>query len=84
MIRWALDDDTRQLIADTYPDLELTRRSCGYAIDETIEDIAKDSTINLCKLIAGSEGTLAFLTRIKVSLDYTVEKFQWSPVGGQR
>lgn len=69
LIRWALDDDTRQLIADTYPDLELTRRSCGYAIDETIADIRTKGTINLCKLIAGSEGTLAFLTRIKVSLD---------------
>ena len=69
LIRWSEDESTRQLIIDTYPDLELTRRSCGYAIDETIEDISKDRTINLCKLIAGSEGTLAFLTRIKVSLD---------------
>ncbi len=69
LIRWSEDEYTRQLIIDTYPDLELTRRSCGYAIDETITDIAKEGTINLCKLIAGSEGTLAFLTRIKVSLD---------------
>ena len=69
LIRWSEDESTRQLIIDTYPDLELTRRSCGYAIDETISDIVKDRTINLCKLIAGSEGTLAFLTRIKVSLD---------------
>ena len=69
LIRWSEDESTRQLITNTYPDLELTRRSCGYAIDETIADIAKEGTINLCKLIAGSEGTLAFLTRIKVSLD---------------
>ena len=75
LIRWALDEKTRQLIADTYPDLELTRRSCGYAIDETIADLCDNSKplrerkINLCRLIAGSEGTLAFLTRIKVSLD---------------
>ena len=69
LIRWAEDEKTRTLIEETYPDKELTRRSCGYAIDETIEDISKDGTINLCKLIAGSEGTLAFLTRIKVSLD---------------
>ena len=69
LMGWANDEATRQLITDTYPDLELTRRSCGYAIDETIADIAKDRTINLCKLIAGSEGTLAFLTRIKLSLD---------------
>lgn len=69
LIRWAEDEKTRKLIEETYPDKELTRRSCGYAIDEVIEDIGKDGTINLCKLIAGSEGTLAFLTRIKVSLD---------------
>ncbi|MBO4250352.1 MAG: FAD-binding protein [Paludibacteraceae bacterium] len=75
LIRWALDAKTRQLIADSYPDKELTRRSCGYAIDEAIADLCDESkpwpqrTINLCRLIAGSEGTLTFLSRIKVSLD---------------
>ena len=75
LIRWALDEETRTLIADTYPDKELTRRSCGYAIDEAIEDLCDESKplrerkINLCWLIAGSEGTLALLSRIKVSLD---------------
>ena len=69
LMEWAQDDDTRRLIEETYPDQELARRSCGYAIDEVIADIRKDRTINLCKLLAGSEGTLAFLTRIKVSLD---------------
>ena len=75
LIRWALDEETRRLIAETYPDKELTRRSCGYAIDEAIEDLCDESKplrerkINLCKLIAGSEGTLALLSRIKVSLD---------------
>ena len=75
LIRWALNPDTRQLIADNYPDKELTRRSCGYAIDEVITDLCnetkplRDRTVNLCRLIAGSEGTLAFLYRIKVSLD---------------
>lgn len=75
LIRWSLDAKTRRLIADSYPDKELTRRSCGYAIDEVIEGLCDESkpwperTINLCRLIAGSEGTLAFLYRIKVSLD---------------
>ena len=75
LIRFALDADTRRLIADTYPDPTLTRRSCGYAIDEVIADLCNenvpfpDRTINLCRLLAGSEGTLAFITRIKVSLD---------------
>ena len=75
LIGFALDPQTRTLIEETYPDRDLARRSCGYAIDEVIADLCDDSrpledrTINLCRLIAGSEGTLAFLTRIKVSLD---------------
>ena len=59
LMEWAQDDDTRRLIEETYPDKELARRSCGYAIDEVIADIRQDRTINLCKLLAGSEGTLA-------------------------
>lgn len=73
LIRFATDPDTRRTIADNYPDPSLRRRSCGYAIDEAISGIAPDcgpgSRINLCRLLAGSEGTLAFITSIKVSLD---------------
>ena len=75
LIRWALDDKTVQLIEDNYPDKSLRRRSCGYAIDEVIEDLhnaskpLEERTINLCKVLAGSEGTLAFITEIKVDLD---------------
>lgn len=63
---WANDPDTRQLIADNFPDKSLRRRSCGYAIDEAIED---PQNIDLAKLITGSEGTLCFVTAIKISLD---------------
>ena len=66
LIHFALDGKTAKLIADNYPDKELNRRSCGYAFDEVINDLP---TINLCKLLAGSEGTLAFITEITVSLD---------------
>ena len=75
LIRWALDDKTVQLIEENYPDKSLRRRSCGYAIDEVIEDLhntakpLEERTINLCKVLAGSEGTLAFITEIKVNLD---------------
>ena len=61
---WADDSHVRQLIADNFPDPSLRRRSCGYAIDEAIED-----KIDLCKLLCGSEGTLAFITAIQLSLD---------------
>ena len=61
---WKNDPAKRTLIEDNFPDKELRRRSCGYAIDEAIEN-----DIDLCKLICGSEGTLCFITEIKVSLD---------------
>ena len=75
LIQWALDDNIVHLIEENYPDKSLRRRSCGYAIDEVIEDLHNASkpfeerTINLCKVLAGSEGTLAFITEIKVDLD---------------
>ncbi len=75
LIRWALDEQTFHLIEQNYPDKSLRRRSCGYAIDEVIEDLhntakpLEERTINLCKVLAGSEGTLAFITEIKVDLD---------------
>ena len=79
LIGWARDEKTMRLIEDNYPDKCLKRRSCGYAIDEVVADLAAPSptdghqagqpTINLCRLLAGSEGTLAFITEIKVMLD---------------
>ncbi|MBO4905639.1 MAG: FAD-binding protein [Bacteroidaceae bacterium] len=65
LINWSNDEATMRLIEESYPDKELKRRSCGYAIDEGIWGEA----IDLCKLLAGSEGTLAFITEITVSLD---------------
>lgn len=75
LISFALHQDIVGLIKSNFPDKDLRRRSCGYAIDEVIEDLTEslepfeERTINLCKLLAGSEGTLAFITEIKVSLD---------------
>lgn len=62
--KWADDPQIRQLISDNFPDPTLRRRSCGYAIDEAIAE-----GIDLCKLLCGSEGTLAFITAIQLSLD---------------
>ena len=60
---WAADPQIRQLLNDNFPDPSLRRRSCGYAIDEAV------ASHDLCKLICGSEGTLCFITAIKISLD---------------
>ena len=62
---WANDSSVVAQIDEAFPDKTLRRRSCGYAIDEAFED----GKIDLCKLLVGSEGTLAFITEIKVSLD---------------
>lgn len=75
LINYALNKETAEAIWANFPDKDLKRRSCGYAIDEVIEDLVnseapfEDRKINLCKLLAGSEGTLAFITEIMVSLD---------------
>lgn len=66
---WASEEKTCRLIEENYPDKTLQRRSCGYAIDEAIEIVKDNPGLALCKILAGSEGTLAFITEIKVSLD---------------
>ncbi|RIA09662.1 FAD/FMN-containing dehydrogenase [Flavobacteriaceae bacterium MAR_2010_72] len=55
-----------------FPKPEIHRRNTGYAIDELIKTEVFSSSnekFNLCKLLAGSEGTLAFVTEIKLKLD---------------
>ena len=71
---WANDSAVVPQIEEAFPDKSLRRRSCGYAIDEAIESLtpgpsSKGAGSALCNLLVGSEGTLAFITEIKVSLD---------------
>lgn len=65
LIKWRLDINVTKQIEESFPDKSLKRRSTGYAIDEVIEG----GSINLCKLLCGSEGTLAFITEVKLSLN---------------
>ncbi|HBS88801.1 MAG: FAD-binding protein [Bacteroidetes bacterium GWF2_38_335] len=63
--------ENQQEIRDQYPDKSIKRRNTGYAIDlllETEPFTENAEKFNFCKLIAGSEGTLAFLTEIKLNL----------------
>ncbi|SFW26207.1 FAD-binding and (Fe-S)-binding domain-containing protein [Chitinophaga sancti] len=55
-----------------FPKPSILRRNTGYAVDlllETAPFTAGKEDFNFCKLIAGSEGTLAFLTEIKIHVD---------------
>ena len=61
----------REEIEKEYPDKSLERRNTGYAIDLLMDCepfIDGGESFNFCKLIAGSEGTLVFITEIKLNL----------------
>ncbi|NSL85481.1 FAD-binding protein [Chitinophaga sp. Mgbs1] len=72
-IRTALSHHTNQdEIRREFPKKSIPRRNTGYAVDmllETAPFTAGTEDFNFCKLIAGSEGTLAFLTEIKLHVD---------------
>jgi FAD/FMN-containing dehydrogenase/Fe-S oxidoreductase len=62
----------KELISKNFPKPEIHRRNTGYALDAIIDsEVFSESTkkINICKLLAGSEGTLAFTTEITLRLD---------------
>ncbi|WP_431108656.1 FAD-binding and (Fe-S)-binding domain-containing protein [Winogradskyella poriferorum] len=59
-------------IKENFPKKDIHRRNTGYAIDELIASEVftnSDEKFNMCKLLAGSEGTLAFTTEITLQLD---------------
>ncbi|MGK7397780.1 MAG: FAD-binding and (Fe-S)-binding domain-containing protein [Candidatus Cyclobacteriaceae bacterium M3_2C_046] len=71
-IHQILTDKTNQgEIRKEFPKSSIHRRNTGYAIDLLLESApfsATDQEFNFCKLIAGSEGTLAFITEIKLQV----------------
>ena len=54
-------------IEERYPDL--TRNVSGYNLDKLREDIEERGEVNVGRLLAGSEGTLAIVTEAEVSLE---------------
>ncbi len=56
------DPENRRLIREHYPKPSVTRRNTGYALDLLMDcavfDPASARPFNLCRLLAGSEGTL--------------------------
>jgi len=72
-IKKILDDQlNQQQIREGYPDPKIPRRNTGYALDLLMDcaifDEKSNKKFNFCKLLAGSEGTLAITTEIKLNV----------------
>jgi len=62
----------QQNIKEEFPKSSIHRRNTGYAVDELLHSSlfgGPEDEINICKLLSGSEGTLAFTTEITLQLD---------------
>lgn len=65
-------NDIQKEIIKNFPKPEIHRRNTGYAVDELLKNSVFGDSIedfNLCKLLSGSEGTLALTTEITLQLD---------------
>lgn len=65
------DPVNRKTIAEEYPDKSIKRRNTGYAIDLLMDTLVFSNSeipFNFSTILAGSEGTLAIITEIKLNL----------------
>lgn len=65
------DPFNREEIRRNFPKRSIERRNTGYALDMLLDCspyTGDGPAFNMCRLIAGSEGTLCFLTEIKVNI----------------
>ncbi len=63
--------DTQEEIRKEFPKKSVERRNTGYAVDMLIDMApftAGGADFNFCSLLAGSEGTLGFMTEIKLNI----------------
>ena len=72
-IKKTLEDEVnKKNIREGYPDPKIHRRNTGYALDLLLDsevfDNKSNTKFNFCKLLAGSEGTLAVTTEIKLNV----------------
>ncbi len=66
------DPTVQEEIRREFPKPEIHRRNTGYAVDLLIESnvfTPGGADFNACRLLCGSEGTLAFTTEIKLHVD---------------
>lgn len=71
LVKLLTDQSSQQIIRDQFPKDTVVRRNTGYALDSMIRMqpfTSSGEPFNLCKLIAGSEGTLTFITEVKLRL----------------
>jgi FAD/FMN-containing dehydrogenase/Fe-S oxidoreductase len=59
-------DEEADAVRDVYP--QLKRNVSGYNLDRVVSE-AEDGSVNLARLLAGSEGTLGIVTEATVSLE---------------
>lgn len=57
-----------EAIHKSYPKKSITRRNTGYALDLLLDQFEGGGDINLCTLLAGSEGTTGILTEARLNL----------------
>ncbi|MBL7768759.1 MAG: FAD-binding protein [Flavipsychrobacter sp.] len=64
------DEANQAAIKEGYPAEKVVRRNSGYALDALLDatPYGGNAAFNLCRLIAGSEGTLAMITEAKLNL----------------
>ena len=65
------DPKQQEEIRRHFPDPSIHRRNTGYAVDLLMECapfVEDGPDFNFCRLLAGSEGTLSFLTEIKLNV----------------
>ncbi|MDR4987414.1 MAG: FAD-linked oxidase C-terminal domain-containing protein [Bacteroidales bacterium] len=62
--------ENREEIVRNYPDPGIKRRNTGYALDLLLKAnvFGGEEAFNMCRLLCGAEGTLAFYTEIKLNL----------------
>ena len=67
------DPANRAAIRDGFPKPAVTRRNTGYALDSLMDaavlDPDSERPFNMCRLIAGSEGTLVFGVEFELTVD---------------
>lgn len=65
------NEENRNEITQEFPKPSIKRRNTGYAVDALMEMQpfnTEGEPFNFCRLVAGSEGTLVFITEIKVNI----------------